>query len=320
MATGRTKPSSTYTSGTTRASEPWSSRLRAALATVAIVFVLPVGCGSESGGGGGPDSASGASAGDNGNTAAHGGAGGVAGQAATTLPSEGGTGADKVDGGASGAARGGGGGMGAAADSTACTLIASTSSSPCQPSQAFIGGKCVPCTNTGDACVAAGCADCCTRLGVAGVCTECTAAGDACKTPTGYDCCSHFAADGVCLAECTSFGKACVASDCSDCCAGRLGQLLGHHGVGADGACVECNTNADCPCPAACRNHTCACTEDGARCLSSNCSDCCSSEHAGGRCAATAPQCMRDDQCAPDEECINGECSSIPMAAGGGGG
>lgn len=205
-------------------------------------------------------------------------------------------------------------------DASMCFSGGSISKGTCEANESYVAGKCVPCTATGEACTnAENYSNCCTRLGFDGVCSECTATDSACVAADCHDCCSALDAAGVCVDSCSPPGSACPRGDCAACCTGleQFPRALRPDGVGVAGVCVECLENADCGCPSTCNvgTHVCECTKNGQRCAYDTCSDCCSQQSAGGQCVAATPECTKDEDCAADQQCAQGQCEDIPMTA-----
>lgn len=228
---------------------------------------------------------------------------GLVGTAGADETGAGGTGGDVASVGSGGAA----GSPAGPRDSSKCTPGGSKATFPCEAHEAYVAGKCIPCTPTGEACIAdENCSNCCSRLGFDGICADCTPTGTACAAPDCHDCCSPFDAEGICKDSCTATGEACAAADCSDCCTD----------LGVDGVCVQCLKNSDCSCPSACdaQTNTCSCTDDGSPCAYDSCSDCCSKQFEDGRCTAGASECTDDQDCGPDRQCTDRQCEDVPMA------
>jgi len=124
---------------------------------------------------------------------------------------------------------------------------------------------------------------------------------------------------GVCVDACVELPCPCVA-DCAnkqcgdDGCGGECGQCTG--GVPCkDGQCVACKVAADCPNDNVCKEGKCQepCTKscDGKECGSDGCGGECGDCMPGipctddGQCVA----CKLDDDCGPQDVCVNGECN-----------
>ena len=148
----------------------------------------------------------------------------------------------------------------------------------------------------------------------------------------------HRSLSGLCgvLPACVlALGICLVAPSCGDSSktpACKADKDCKNRQVCANGKCVECTSDAQCPRGKQCSANACVqapeCKNDsqcplGQVCQAGKCKTCAMDNECGpgGRCEAgackQAKACTKDDQCADDEDCVNGFCRKAGSVTAG---